>query len=106
MATRPRTEAAASTAATETETETVTVIVTVIVIVIVIETVAAATAAETTEAIADVTVGCAYRNRCPRAEEQCATITPPPIPAGDGRAVRCHFPLRAHERDDALTPPP
>jgi oligopeptide transport system ATP-binding protein len=61
---------------------------------------------DTTAAIADVTVGCAYRNRCPRAEEQCATTTPPPIPAGDGRAVRCHFPLRAHERAEALTPPP
>jgi oligopeptide/dipeptide ABC transporter ATP-binding protein len=61
---------------------------------------------DTTEAIDDITVGCAYRNRCERAEDRCATTAPPPIPAGDGRAVRCHIPLRTHQREDALTPPP
>ena len=59
---------------------------------------------DTTEAIDDVTIGCAYRNRCPRAEDRCATIAPPPIPAGDGRTVRCHVPLRGHEREEALHP--
>ncbi len=61
---------------------------------------------DTTAPIDDVTVGCAYRNRCTRAEDQCATVTPPPLPAGEGRAVRCHFPLRGPDRAAALTPPP
>ena len=61
---------------------------------------------DTTAPIDDVTVGCAYRNRCARAEDQCATVTPPPLPAGEGRAVRCHIPLRGPDREAALTPPP
>jgi oligopeptide transport system ATP-binding protein len=49
---------------------------------------------DTTAPIEDVTVGCAYRNRCDRAEERCASIVPPPISVGDDRTVRCHIPLR------------
>jgi oligopeptide/dipeptide ABC transporter ATP-binding protein len=38
-------------------------------------------------------VGCRFAPRCPRAEGPCHAEEPPLTPAGDGRQVRCHFPL-------------
>jgi oligopeptide/dipeptide ABC transporter ATP-binding protein len=60
---------------------------------------------DTTAPIEDVTVGCAYRNRCPRAEARCASETPPPVPVDAGRTVRCHFPLRGEDVAEVLTTP-
>lgn len=48
---------------------------------------------DTTEPIAAVTVGCAYRNRCAHAEDRCTTTTPDPSPIDVTRTVRCHLPL-------------
>lgn len=48
---------------------------------------------DTTAPIEDVTVGCAYRNRCARAEARCATVVPERRHLGGDRAVRCHVPL-------------
>jgi peptide/nickel transport system ATP-binding protein len=33
--------------------------------------------------------GCAFRERCPRAVETCATRHPAPVPLGPGRTARC-----------------
>ena len=38
-------------------------------------------------------VGCRFAPRCPRAEAHCTAVEPLLTPAGDGREVRCHFPL-------------
>lgn len=48
---------------------------------------------DTTEQVDDVTVGCAFRPRCPRADDLCATVTPPSIPTSDDQRARCHHPL-------------
>ena len=37
--------------------------------------------------------GCRFAPRCPRAEERCRVEEPALVPTGDGREVRCHFPL-------------
>jgi oligopeptide/dipeptide ABC transporter ATP-binding protein len=37
--------------------------------------------------------GCAFRTRCPRAQPRCAEEPPPPMPVGNGRDVRCFFPM-------------
>jgi peptide/nickel transport system ATP-binding protein len=47
--------------------------------------------------VQDLPEGCAFRERCSRASEICATM-PAMLPAGNarvGRAVRCHHPLDA-----------
>jgi oligopeptide/dipeptide ABC transporter ATP-binding protein len=59
---------------------------------------------DTTAPIDDVTVGCAYRNRCDHAEERCATVVPPPLDLGAARAVRCHVPLRVRTPQEAAQP--
>jgi oligopeptide transport system ATP-binding protein len=40
-------------------------------------------------------VGCRFAPRCPRAEGRCRAEEPLLAPSGDGRVVRCHFPLEA-----------
>ena len=40
-------------------------------------------------------VGCRFAPRCPRAKERCSTEEPVLVSSGDGRYVRCHFPLEA-----------
>ncbi|MEJ3659126.1 ABC transporter ATP-binding protein [Actinomycetes bacterium KLBMP 9759] len=47
--------------------------------------------------LAAVPSGCAFRTRCPMAEEICERVTPA-LPEGDGRAAACHF---AKELTDA-----
>lgn len=37
--------------------------------------------------------GCRFHTRCPHAVGRCAVDVPPLREAGDGRRVRCHFPL-------------
>ena len=39
--------------------------------------------------------GCAFRVRCPFAQDRCATDTPALEPSADGCAVACHFPAAA-----------
>jgi oligopeptide/dipeptide ABC transporter ATP-binding protein len=41
----------------------------------------------------DTLHGCAYRNRCPRADLQCEEQTPEPLPFAGERRIRCHHPL-------------
>jgi peptide/nickel transport system ATP-binding protein len=41
----------------------------------------------------EVPTGCAFRTRCSRASDRCATIRPPLAPTGDGRMVACHHPI-------------
>jgi oligopeptide/dipeptide ABC transporter ATP-binding protein len=36
---------------------------------------------------------CAFRSRCPRADDRCATIFPALSSVGEGRSVACHYPL-------------
>lgn len=40
-------------------------------------------------------VGCRFAPRCPRVEERCRAEEPALTSAGDGREIRCHFPLEA-----------
>ncbi|HSB68333.1 MAG TPA: ABC transporter ATP-binding protein [Candidatus Methylomirabilis sp.] len=40
-------------------------------------------------------LGCRFAPRCPRAEARCHAEEPVLAPSGDGREVRCHFPLEA-----------
>jgi oligopeptide transport system ATP-binding protein len=35
--------------------------------------------------------GCRFHPRCPEALEECATIEPPLVTIGDGRAAACHL---------------
>jgi oligopeptide/dipeptide ABC transporter ATP-binding protein len=37
--------------------------------------------------------GCEFHARCVHAQERCKVEAPPPVALGDGRQVRCHFPL-------------
>jgi peptide/nickel transport system ATP-binding protein len=37
--------------------------------------------------------GCRFHTRCPKAEARCASEVPALRPIGEGRLVRCHFPL-------------
>ncbi|MBL8691157.1 MAG: ABC transporter ATP-binding protein [Rhodospirillaceae bacterium] len=37
--------------------------------------------------------GCEFHTRCVHAQARCRIEPPGPIPLGDGREVRCHFPL-------------
>jgi oligopeptide/dipeptide ABC transporter ATP-binding protein len=39
--------------------------------------------------------GCRFAPRCPRADERCRAQEPALTAAGDGREVRCHYPLEA-----------
>ncbi|MFF5180711.1 ABC transporter ATP-binding protein [Micromonospora sp. NPDC000316] len=39
----------------------------------------------------DPPTGCRFRSRCWKAEDVCATTTPPLSPVGDGHAAACHF---------------
>ncbi len=45
--------------------------------------------------VVDPPSGCRFHTRCPRAEARCAAEEPQLRPIGDGRQVRCHFPLTA-----------
>ncbi|MBM7489159.1 oligopeptide/dipeptide ABC transporter ATP-binding protein [Micromonospora luteifusca] len=40
---------------------------------------------------ADPPTGCRFRSRCWKAEDVCATTTPPLLQVGDGHAAACHF---------------
>jgi oligopeptide/dipeptide ABC transporter ATP-binding protein len=40
-------------------------------------------------------VGCEFHDRCPRASPSCRAARPELLPTGEGRAVRCFFPLPA-----------
>lgn len=44
---------------------------------------------------ADPPPGCLFSSRCPQAVDRCRTEQPALTPLGDGRQVRCHFPLIA-----------
>jgi oligopeptide/dipeptide ABC transporter ATP-binding protein len=46
-------------------------------------------------AVAGLDHGCAFRDRCPAAQERCGAERPPLRRDADGRAVACHFPLEA-----------
>ncbi|MEZ2126659.1 MULTISPECIES: ABC transporter ATP-binding protein [unclassified Sinorhizobium] len=37
--------------------------------------------------------GCAFRTRCPRAEDLCSRVVPPLETVGPGRQAACHFPV-------------
>ncbi|MEU7971793.1 oligopeptide/dipeptide ABC transporter ATP-binding protein, partial [Micromonospora sp. NPDC049089] len=39
----------------------------------------------------DPPTGCRFRSRCWKAEDVCATTTPPLRQVGDGHAAACHF---------------
>lgn len=39
----------------------------------------------------DQEIGCAFRGRCPYAEEICLTATPEPVATAEGRRVACHL---------------
>lgn len=41
----------------------------------------------------DAAIGCAYADRCPRAEAICLQVKPPPGELAPGHFVRCHFPV-------------
>ena len=43
--------------------------------------------------VVDPPPGCRFHTRCPRAEARCAAEEPKLRPIGEGRQVRCHFPL-------------
>jgi oligopeptide/dipeptide ABC transporter ATP-binding protein len=48
---------------------------------------------DTTAEVDDVTVGCPYRPRCPRADDRCATETPAARELRPVQWARCHHPL-------------
>ena len=50
--------------------------------------------------VLDLPAGCAFRERCARASDACATMPPmrPVGAAAGGQAVRCHHPLVPRER--------
>jgi oligopeptide/dipeptide ABC transporter ATP-binding protein len=58
-----------------------------------LQTLAVTDDADTKAAPPDTLVGCAYRNRCPRADSQCEEVTPAPLPFSGERRLRCHHPL-------------
>jgi oligopeptide/dipeptide ABC transporter ATP-binding protein len=43
--------------------------------------------------LASLPVGCRFAPRCPRAQARCSIEEPALASSGDGRQVRCHFPL-------------
>jgi peptide/nickel transport system permease protein len=46
----------------------------------------------------DLPPGCAFADRCPRAEVECRAAPIPVTPLGDGRSVRCRHPLETEEQ--------
>jgi oligopeptide/dipeptide ABC transporter ATP-binding protein len=41
----------------------------------------------------DLPPGCRFQDRCPFKQDRCVAEEPLLLPSGQGRAVRCHFPL-------------
>ena len=52
-------------------------------------------ATDDSQAVADLSAGCAYRARCPLARPVCAAERPDLIDRGEGHPVACHFPVTA-----------
>jgi oligopeptide/dipeptide ABC transporter ATP-binding protein len=44
-------------------------------------------------ALVDRTVGCRFRDRCPRRQARCDTESPELTPHQPGQLVACHFPM-------------
>ncbi len=42
--------------------------------------------------LVDLPPGCSFRDRCPRAQDDCAEVHPPLAPSAPGRAVACYHP--------------
>lgn len=53
--------------------------------------------------VPDVLAGCAYRARCPQADDRCADELPERREVGEGVAIRCHWPIEhADATSDAV----
>jgi oligopeptide/dipeptide ABC transporter ATP-binding protein len=51
------------------------------------------TVSEAQRRTVDAAVGCAYADRCPRAQAVCRRVKPPLGELAPGHFARCHFPV-------------